>query len=157
MRDCPLVLSYSKQMACMETPWRNGSASDSRSEGCVFKSRPGQRFLNICKFEETNFPQATSTVSSTFQQIWAPRNSSRQRRYGGGKVVKCIGSSPALAPYFLQFPKTTENMFEDILSLTFSKSKVSPRNLRKRLSIKTWLGGAIGEEGRVFFLARSII
>ena len=24
------------------TPWRNGSASDSRSEGCVFKSRRGQ-------------------------------------------------------------------------------------------------------------------
>ena len=23
------------------TPWRNGSASDSRSEGCVFKSRRG--------------------------------------------------------------------------------------------------------------------
>ena len=26
------------------TPWRNGSASDSRSEGCVFKSRRGQLF-----------------------------------------------------------------------------------------------------------------
>ncbi len=25
-----------------ETSWRNGSASDSRSEGCVFKSRRGQ-------------------------------------------------------------------------------------------------------------------
>jgi hypothetical protein len=25
------------------TPWRNGSASDSRSEGCVFKSRRGQQ------------------------------------------------------------------------------------------------------------------
>ncbi len=25
------------------TPWRNGSASDSRSEGCVFKSRRGQK------------------------------------------------------------------------------------------------------------------
>ena len=29
------------------TPWRNGSASDSRSEGCVFESRRGQNFL-IC-------------------------------------------------------------------------------------------------------------
>ena len=28
-----------------ETPWRNGSASDSRSEGCVFKSRRGQSFF----------------------------------------------------------------------------------------------------------------
>ena len=30
-------LTYSK------TPWRNGSASDSRSEGCVFESRRGQK------------------------------------------------------------------------------------------------------------------
>lgn len=29
------------------TPWRNGSASDSRSEGCVFKSRRGQQLLNV--------------------------------------------------------------------------------------------------------------
>ena len=28
-------------MVCL-TPWRNGSASGSRSEGCVFKSRRGQ-------------------------------------------------------------------------------------------------------------------
>ena len=27
-----------------KTPWRNGSASDSRSEGCVFKSRRGHLF-----------------------------------------------------------------------------------------------------------------
>ena len=26
------------------TPWRNGSASDSRSEGCVFESRRGHVF-----------------------------------------------------------------------------------------------------------------
>ena len=26
------------------TPWRNGGASDSRSEGCVFESRRGQKF-----------------------------------------------------------------------------------------------------------------
>ena len=29
------------------TPWRNGSASDSRSEGCVFESRRGQIFFNL--------------------------------------------------------------------------------------------------------------
>ena len=29
-------------LAPPSTPWRNGSASDSRSEGCVFKSRRGQ-------------------------------------------------------------------------------------------------------------------
>ena len=28
------------------TPWRNGSASDSRSEGCVFKSRRGHKLLS---------------------------------------------------------------------------------------------------------------
>ena len=27
------------------TPWRNGSASDSRSEGCVFESRRGQKYF----------------------------------------------------------------------------------------------------------------
>ncbi len=32
-----------KAITCL-TPWRNGSASDSRSEGCVFKSRRGQNF-----------------------------------------------------------------------------------------------------------------
>ena len=30
----------------METPWRNGSASDSRSEGCVFESRRGHNFIS---------------------------------------------------------------------------------------------------------------
>ena len=34
------------------TPWRNGSASDSRSEGCVFESRRGQSVIlinsNLC-------------------------------------------------------------------------------------------------------------
>lgn len=31
------------------TPWRNGSASDSRSEGCVFESRRGQNvFCLFC-------------------------------------------------------------------------------------------------------------
>ena len=28
--------------------WRNGSASDSRSEGCVFKSRPGHPIFCVC-------------------------------------------------------------------------------------------------------------
>ena len=39
-----------------KTPWRNGSASDSRSEGCVFKSRRGQIFfvfmIKFCKMNE---------------------------------------------------------------------------------------------------------
>ena len=31
------------------TPWRNGSASDSRSEGCVFESRRGQNLFPTCR------------------------------------------------------------------------------------------------------------
>ena len=34
--------SYNREDDTQLTPWRNGSASDSRSEGCVFKSRRGQ-------------------------------------------------------------------------------------------------------------------
>ena len=34
--------SYNRAIMSELTPWRNGSASDSRSEGCVFKSRRGQ-------------------------------------------------------------------------------------------------------------------
>ena len=38
------------------TPWRNGSASDSRSEGCVFKSRRGQlRNLFQASLNKINF------------------------------------------------------------------------------------------------------
>ena len=42
-----LIHSVIEQYTCISgisiwTPWRNGSASDSRSEGCVFKSRRGQ-------------------------------------------------------------------------------------------------------------------
>ena len=35
-------LGVIKRQRTQLTPWRNGSASDSRSEGCVFKSRRGQ-------------------------------------------------------------------------------------------------------------------
>ena len=35
------------------TPWRNGSASDSRSEGCVFKSRRGQLLFLVSKVDLT--------------------------------------------------------------------------------------------------------
>ncbi|KAI4497657.1 hypothetical protein M0802_007197 [Mischocyttarus mexicanus] len=39
---CFLLTNQFKSIVDQETPWRNGSASDSRSEGCVFKSRRGQ-------------------------------------------------------------------------------------------------------------------
>ena len=32
---------------CTTTPWRNGSASDSRSEGCVFESRRGHNYIFV--------------------------------------------------------------------------------------------------------------
>ena len=47
-RGAALLLYYLKlilkfhPLSSSLTPWRNGSASDSRSEGCVFKSRRGQ-------------------------------------------------------------------------------------------------------------------
>ena len=34
-----------------EAWWRNGSASDSSSEGCVFKSRPGQLFYQFLRVD----------------------------------------------------------------------------------------------------------
>ena len=34
-----------------EARWRNGSASDSSSEGCVFKSRPGQLFYQFLRVD----------------------------------------------------------------------------------------------------------
>ena len=87
---------------CTKALWRNGSASDSRSEGCVFKSRPGQRFLNICKFEETNLPQTTSTVSSTISSsVWAAFNSKVTWLRMCAVLMKGVGSSPALASNFL--------------------------------------------------------
>ena len=47
------------------TPWRNGSASDSRSEGCVFKSRRGQwqHFVFVFLKDLTNMGYSTVTVN----------------------------------------------------------------------------------------------
>ena len=36
------------------TPWRNGSASDSRSEGCVFESRRGHQVFVFLLPEKEN-------------------------------------------------------------------------------------------------------
>ena len=44
------------------TPWRNGSASDSRSEGCVFKSRRGQQ-INFEHKLADGLSQTTALVS----------------------------------------------------------------------------------------------
>ena len=44
------------------TPWRNGSASDSRSEGCVFKSRRGQFFNTLLRFVPAGHPKRNSAI-----------------------------------------------------------------------------------------------
>ena len=47
-----VVISVHARKRYHKAWWRNGSASDSSSEGCVFKSRPGQLFyqffISIC-------------------------------------------------------------------------------------------------------------
>ena len=50
----------------MSTPWRNGSASDSRSEGCVFKSRRGHLFysdINNCTAAFVNLIVARNNLA----------------------------------------------------------------------------------------------
>ena len=37
------------------TLWRNGSASDSRSEGCVFESRQGQKLFSTFYLSDFTF------------------------------------------------------------------------------------------------------
>ena len=44
------IFNFFSFMATTMTPWRNGSASDFRSEGCVFESRRGQIFFNYFHF-----------------------------------------------------------------------------------------------------------
>ena len=50
------------------TPWRNGSASDSRSEGCVFESRRGQNKYFFFLFIY-NKPQRLFTFSYHLQKM----------------------------------------------------------------------------------------
>ena len=41
------------RLACRQQAWwRNGSASDSRSEGCVFESRRGHKLFSLINFFE---------------------------------------------------------------------------------------------------------
>ena len=49
-----IVISVYARKCHHKAWWRNGSASDSSSEGCVFKSRPGQllfQFLQVDAFD----------------------------------------------------------------------------------------------------------
>ena len=49
-----IVISVYARKCHHKAWWRNGNASDSSSEGCVFKSRPGQllfQFLRVDAFD----------------------------------------------------------------------------------------------------------
>ena len=49
-----------------KTPWRNGSASDSRSEGCVFESRRGHVFSHNFEFWKFYFSHRIGSTDGDF-------------------------------------------------------------------------------------------
>ena len=52
-----------------KTAWRNGSASDSRSEGCVFESRRGQNILFLQKMDNFFLPFIQIITNKTKQMF----------------------------------------------------------------------------------------
>ena len=46
-----IVISVHARKRHYKAWWRNGCASDSSSEGCVFKSRPGQLFYQFLRVD----------------------------------------------------------------------------------------------------------
>ena len=67
-----LHLNYMWPAAAV-TPWRNGSASDSRSEGCVFKSRRGQIFSKL-HMQTSNCTRLFALISYAWKRkciLWA--------------------------------------------------------------------------------------
>jgi hypothetical protein len=83
------------------TPWRNGSASDSRPEGCVFKSRRGHCF-SFCP--RTKSPTLIAFMDG-FADFWTalPGNSSLRTEAKSARLQSTcetgfkFGSSPLLA------------------------------------------------------------
>ena len=76
------------------TPWRNGSASDSRSEGCVFKSRRGHSFSpsNLLFDEFFMYELILTSLSTTGNATvaeWLRRLTRNQIPFGSA------GSNPA--------------------------------------------------------------
>jgi hypothetical protein len=59
--------NYEKRIQPAE--WRNGSASDSRSEGCVFKSRLGHFFLLFSSFSSLGNPFNLYGIIRRFQRV----------------------------------------------------------------------------------------
>ena len=77
----------------MWTPWRNGSASDSRSEGCVFKSRRGQCvFFLSHKITFILFPASTIYGMRLLAQQIGPNTGPT----GGIAYQKIEGSNPVV-------------------------------------------------------------
>ena len=65
--------------------WRNGSASDSRSEGCVFKSRPGHQYFYFKKRKENPFLFSTFVLFfSSFFSFFHPCGTKALKK--GGKT-----------------------------------------------------------------------
>ena len=65
----PIFKPYSSLLS--RTSWSNGSASDSRSEGCVFESRRGQYqpTLEISCFFKKSFRKGLETLSGFVFQV----------------------------------------------------------------------------------------
>ena len=61
------------------TPWRNGSASDSRSEGCVFESRRGQYNFYISFFQNCSLLLSQKLIQNLFLPFRKIRGCSRSR------------------------------------------------------------------------------
>ena len=81
------------------TPWRNGSASDSRSEGCVFKSRRGQLDfffsrlmfffrINLSLFVSFSIYRIICTITHGSRSIFHPADFKTVRHHYRS-VLKC--------------------------------------------------------------------
>ena len=72
-----------------EARWRNGSKSDSSSEGCVFKSRPGQlfyQFLRVDAFDIISIVICVHAMKRQHEARW--RNGSKSDSSSEGCVFK---------------------------------------------------------------------
>ena len=80
--------------------WRNGSASDSRSEGCVFKSRPGHRLFSF--FFRFFSPPPLYLIKETIMH----QNSARSEDRTHDLQIALIILIMRLTRYLLRYPGT---------------------------------------------------
>ena len=84
-----VVISVHARKPQHEAWWRNGSASDSSSEGCVFKSRPGQlfyQFLRVDAFDIISIVICVHAMKRQHEAWW--RNGSASVSSSEGCVFK---------------------------------------------------------------------